>query len=122
MSDEKLTAPLGPYSHYKTSGSFVFTSGQIPQDKDGNVLSNVSIEEQTELALINLRQVLEHAGSSLEKVVKVNIYLADYSLFDRMNAVYRRFFNAESFPARCCVEVSGLAAGVMIEIDAVATL
>jgi len=122
MRNEKLLPPLGPYSHYKIAESFVFVSGQIPQDNNGNILSGDSIEAQTELALTNLSNVLTCAGSSLDKAVKVNIYLTDFSLFDRMNAIYRKFFESGSFPARCCVEVSGLAEGVLIEIDAVATL
>jgi len=121
MGKDALGKPLGPYSHFSRSGPFVFVSGQIPVDKDGRILNEAGIEEQTLLTMQNLKEVLECAGSSLAKVLKVNIYLTDYSNdFQRMNSVYKAFFDQTNYPARCCVGVSQLAGGVRIEVDAIA--
>ena len=81
----ELTPALGPYSHFKCYDSLVFASGQIPIDADGKVYSDVPIDVQTRLALENLSAVFEAAGASLEKALKVNIYLRCLDDFAAMN-------------------------------------
>ncbi len=75
---------------------------------------------QAEGALKNLQAVLEAAGSSLDKVLKCNVYIIDMGEFAAINEVYGRFFTGDSPPARACVEVSGLPKGALFEIDCVA--
>ena len=77
------------------------------------------IEEQAKQVLENLKNVLEAAGSSLNKVVKTTVFIKDMDSFAKVNEVYAKYFS-EPYPARSCVEVSKLPKGVLIEIEAVA--
>jgi 2-iminobutanoate/2-iminopropanoate deaminase len=108
----------GPYSHAVAAGGFIHVSGQIPINPDGKVIRG-PIREQVRLALENLRRVLEGAGSSLEHVVRVNVYLLDMRDFAVFNEVYAEFF-PQNCPARSCVQVARLPKDVEIEVDAVA--
>lgn len=108
-----------PLSHAIKIDNLIFTSGATARDsKTGNFIGG-DIEEQTEQVLLNLKAVLEAAGSSLDKVVKVTVYLTDIRDFDGMNKVYRKFFPKEP-PARSTVEVSKLAIDARVEIEMVA--
>lgn len=113
-------APIGPYSQAVTAGDFVFTSGQIPLDPKTNTLIDGDIEAQTERVLANLAAVLAAAGTSLARVVKTSVFLADLGDFARMNAIYDRYFSSFPKPARSTVQVAKLPAGAKIEIDVVA--
>jgi len=103
------------------AGDFIFVSGQIPIDPRTSELVPGGIEEQTEQVIQNVKAILEAAGSSLKKIVKTTVYLADLNDFQRMNEVYARHFPTEK-PARATVEVSRLPRGVKIEVDAIATV
>jgi 2-iminobutanoate/2-iminopropanoate deaminase len=118
----KAPRPVGPYSQAVVSRGFVFASGQVPLDPATNALISGEIEAQTERVIANLRAVLETAGSSLERVVKTTVYLADLGLFSRMNEVYGRHFSTEPRPARSTIQAARLPLGAAIEIDAIATL
>ena len=113
-------APVCPYSQAVVHAGLVFASGQIPLDPASGRLVEGPIEAQTERVLENLRAVLEHAGSSLERVLKTTVYLVDLSLFPRVNAVYARYFTGEPRPARATVQVTAVPLGAPLEIDAVA--
>lgn len=115
-------APVGPYSQAVVHGGLVFASGQIPLDPATGALVQGSIEAQTERVLLNLRAVLEAAGSGLERVLRTTVYVTDLSLFARVNAVYARAFPSAPQPARATVQVAALPLGAQVEIDAVATL
>jgi 2-iminobutanoate/2-iminopropanoate deaminase len=119
VSTEHAPAAVGPYSQAVIGGDLVFCSGQIPVDPRTGKLAEGGIEEQTEQCLKNLQAVLEAAGSSLNQVLKVQIFITTMDHFSRMNAVYSRYFSREE-PARFCVAVSGLPLGALVEIDAVA--
>ena len=114
---ELAPAAIGPYSQGIDIGSMVYTSGQIPVAPDGSVSADIS--QQTQQALINLKAVLEAAGSSLDKVIKTTVFITDMAQFASINAVYAQYF-AEPYPARSCVQVAALPKGVGIEIEAVA--
>ncbi len=119
IKTEKAPQAIGPYSQAIVADPFIFTSGQIPIDpKTGEVVAG-GIEEQTEQVLKNLKNVLEAAGSSMNKVVKTTVYIQDMNSFSKINEVYAKYFS-EPYPARSCVEVSKLPKGVLIEIEAVA--
>jgi len=113
-------APVGPYSQAVVAGDFVFCSGQIPLDPKTNQLVEGDIEAQAERVLGNLAAVLAAAGTSLARVVKTSVFLADLGDFAKMNAVYDRHFTSFPKPARSTVQVAKLPAGAKIEIDVVA--
>lgn len=110
---------LGPYSQAIKSNGFVFASGQVPIDPATGEIVKGSISDQTERVLNNLAAVLEAAGSSLSKVVKTTVFLADMNDFADMNQVYGRFFG-EVPPARSTVEVSRLPRDARVEMDVIA--
>ncbi|GAB4209708.1 MAG: RidA family protein [Roseiflexaceae bacterium] len=111
-------AALGPYSQAIVFGDLVFCSGQIPLRPDG-VQEQGEIGEQTRQVLTNLKAVLEAAGSSLERVLKTTVFLADMNDFAAMNAVYGEFFTAEP-PARSTIQVARLPRDARVEIEAIA--
>lgn len=113
-------APVGPYSQAVVAGDFVFCSGQIPLDPRTNRLVEGDVTAQTERVLANLAAVLAAAGSSLARVVKASVFLADLGDFARMNAVYERHFASFPKPARSTVQVAKLPAGAKVEIDVIA--
>ena len=119
ISTENAPKALGPYSQAIKAGGFVFCSGQIPIDPAVNAVTATTIEDQTRQAITNLRNVLEAAGSSLDKVVKTTVFISDMNNFAALNAVYAELFG-DAKPARSCVEVARLPKDVMVEIEAVA--
>jgi 2-iminobutanoate/2-iminopropanoate deaminase len=120
---EEAPAPFqgAPYSQAIRAGDFVFVSGQLALRPDHAEVVGDSIEEQTEQVFANLRAILETAGSSLDRLVKTTVYLADLGDFAGMNEVYARHVG-EVPPARATIEVSALPSGAKVEIEAVATV
>ncbi len=116
---DQLPAPKGPYSPAIRAGSLVFVSGQGPVDPGTGEVLRGSIKQQTELVLNNLRLILEAAGSSLERVVKTNVYLDKIADFAAMNEVYATFFPKDP-PARTTIEAANLPLGISVEIDLIA--
>lgn len=119
IKTDDAPAAIGPYSQAVKAGGFIFLSGQIPLDPaTGNVVDG-GIKEQTERVMLNLKAVLEAAGSDMGSVVKTTIYLTNLSDFSTVNEIYGNYFK-ENPPARATVEVSSLPKGVEVEIEAVA--
>ena len=120
---DRAPAPFrgAPYSQAIVFGELVFVSGQVAIDPETNEFVQGDIATQTELVLRNLGAILEEAGSSLDKLLKTTIFLADFGDFAGMNDVYRGFVG-ETPPARATVEISTLPSGALIEIDAIAHL
>ncbi|MDQ2856914.1 MAG: RidA family protein [Acidobacteriota bacterium] len=110
---------IGPYSQAIKAGGFVFCSGQIPTDPATGQFVEGGIAEQTEQVLKNLSAVLEAAGSSLDRVVKTTVFLADMFEFAQMNDVYGKFFSDKP-PARATVEAARLPRDARVEIEAIA--
>jgi 2-iminobutanoate/2-iminopropanoate deaminase len=110
-----MKAPVAPAVR---ANGFIFTGGYVPLDPGTGAAVTGSIEAQTRRTLQNLKEVLEQAGSSLGKVVKVNVFLSDLGEWERMNAVYREFF-PKDFPARRTVHAL-LVGGYKVEIDCIA--
>jgi 2-iminobutanoate/2-iminopropanoate deaminase len=121
ISTERAPGAVGPYSQAIVAGGFVWCSGQIPLDPATGQLVQGEIEDETRQVLANLRAVLDAAGSSLDRVVRATVYLADLSDFERVNAVYADSFG-EQPPARVCIEACGLPKGARVEIDAIAEI
>ncbi|WQF78173.1 Putative YjgF/YER057c/UK114 family, RutC-like superfamily protein [Colletotrichum destructivum] len=123
MSDQSIVftknapAPVGPYSQAIKTPTAIYCSGQIPLTPEGNLLEG-SITDKTKQCIANLEAVLVEAGSSIQKVVKVNIFLADMGSFAEMNGEYEKWFTHK--PARSCVAVKTLPKNVDVEIEAIA--
>ena len=115
-------APVGPYSQaVKASGSMLFASGQIALDPEtGSLVGGDDVVAQTEQVMKNLGAVLTEAGANWDSVVKTTVFLDDMNDFAAVNAVYAKYFNDESAPARACVEVARLPKDVKVEIDCIA--
>lgn len=118
ITTDKAPAAIGPYSQAIVVGDMVYTAGQIPLTPEGELIKG-DIHDQARQTLVNLNNVLEAAGSSLDQVVKTTIYLTDMDNFLAVNTVYAEFF-VGSFPARSTVVVKTLPMNVDIEIEAVA--
>ncbi len=118
ISTHKAPPAVGPYSQAVAVGPFVFVSGQIPLNVQGEMVRG-DIVVQTVQVLENLQAVLEAAGLSLKDVVKTTVFLADMADFAEMNRVYSEFF-PKNPPARSTVQVAGLPRQAMVEIEAVA--
>ena len=113
--------PKGHYSQGIVHNDLVYVSGQLPMNLTTGEVENGSIELQTELALLNVESVLLAAGSDLNHVLQMTIYISDMELWDRVNRVYARILG-EHRPARAIVPVKDLHFGVKIEIQAIAAI
>ena len=112
---------VAPFSHAVRAGEYLFVTGQMPTLKNDNTkLVEGGIEAQTHQVMKNLIEVLNAAGSSLEKVIFARVYLVNFGDFDRMNSVYASYFAKDKLPARTCIGVTGLAVGASVEIDFIA--
>jgi len=120
IETKKGPSPKGQYSQIVIGGPFVFLSGQLPFTPDGKLVDG-DIKVQTRQILENIKNMLEEAGSFLEKVVKMGVYIDDIDGFQAMNEAYSEFF-PEQPPARTTLVVSKFPPGVKIEIDAIALL
>jgi len=118
---DRAPGAIGPYSQAIVAGNLVFTAGQIPLDPATGELVQGDVAAQTERVIENLRAILEAAGSSLTKVVKTTVFLADMDDFAAMNEVYARYFG-DHRPARSTVQAARLPRDVRVEIEAVAVL
>ncbi len=112
---------IGPYSQAIRVGDLVFAAGQTPIDPATGNLVEGDIETQTRRVLLNIKVVLEAAGSGLDKVVKTTVFMTNLGDFARMNAVYGEYFPANP-PARSTVQVSALPKAAQVEIECVAVM
>jgi 2-iminobutanoate/2-iminopropanoate deaminase len=112
-------APSAPYSPAIVESGFVFVSGQGPLDpKTGEYLKG-DIKSETRQAFENVKSILEAAGTSMENVVKVNVYLRDINDFGSMNEVYKTYFTTP-FPARTTIQAGALPRNFAVEIECIA--
>lgn len=121
ISTDQAPVAVGPYSQAINSNNLIFVSGQIPLDPESGELVAGDIAEQTTRVLKNIKAVVEAAGSSMNHVVKTEIYLTDISTFQEVNRIYATFFTATR-PARQTMEVSALPLGAMVEISCIAEI
>lgn len=119
VSTDKAPGAIGPYSQAIKANGMVFCSGQIPIDPATGDFVSENIAEQTVQVFKNLSAVLEAAGSSLEKVVKTTVFLADMNDFAAMNEVYSKYFVANK-PARATVQAARLPRDAKVEIECIA--
>ena len=119
ISTEKGPKAIGPYSQAIKANGFVFISGQTAFDPATGKSIEGDTAKQTVRTLENLKAILEAAGSSFDRVVKVSVFLKDMDDFSAMNEVYARYFPANP-PARSTVEVARLPRDFRVEIDLIA--
>jgi 2-iminobutanoate/2-iminopropanoate deaminase len=113
--------PAGHYAQAIEHQGLVYVSGQLPVDPRSGEKRVGPIEAQTEQTLANLEAILKEANSDKEHVLKVTVYVSDIALWDRVNAVYARFFG-DHRPARAIVPTRELHFGFQIEIEAIAAV
>jgi len=118
---DKAAVTGGPYAQAVIHDGLIYVSGQGAVDPETNQLRLGTVEEEAELALQNLKIILEEAGSSLQNTLKITVYLLDMEEFPRFNVIYRKYFG-ENLPARTCIQVAGLPFEMRVEIDAIAHL
>jgi 2-iminobutanoate/2-iminopropanoate deaminase len=118
ISSEAAPPAIGPYSQAILAGGFIFTSGQLPLDREGKLIEG-DILAQARQCLENLKAILEAAGAGLEDLVKVTVYVTDLRDFAAINEVYARYFPKEP-PARSFVQVAALPKGAGIELEGIA--
>lgn len=118
---ETSSAPkaLGPYSQAVIYNGTVYCSGQVGLNPETGLMAGESVEVQAHQVLSNLKAVLSKAGSSLENVVKVSIFLTEMTDFKSVNEIYATYFTS-NHPARETVAVKSLPAGAKIEISCIA--
>ncbi|MGQ0608190.1 MAG: Rid family detoxifying hydrolase [Chloroflexota bacterium] len=121
ISTDGAPAAAGPYSQAIRAGELVFTAGQLGLDPATGEFATDDVAGQADRALANLAAILEAAGSGLDRLVKVTVYLADIGDWPAVNEVYARKV-PEPFPARSAFAVKDLPKGARIEIEAVATV
>lgn len=116
-----LRAPGGHYSHVTVANGFVFVAGQLPITVDGEKLGDSPFDVQVEQVLHNVERALHSAGSSIDKLVQVRVYLDDIANWPAFNEVYARWAGAAR-PSRAIVPTGPLHFGFKIEAEAVAIL
>jgi 2-iminobutanoate/2-iminopropanoate deaminase len=119
IKPERGPAPVGPYSPAITFGDLVFVSGQGPINPDTGKVEKGDVLAELKLAMANVRLLLEAAGSSMERVLKVTLYLADMDDFARVNEQYGTYFS-EPYPARTTIQAGRLPLGINVEVDVIA--
>lgn len=117
VETSNVPPPDATFSNATIGGGFIFVAGQVGVDLKGEV--KVGIAEQTRQALNNIKAIIEAAGSSLENVMRVGVYLRDMNDFDEMDRIYRTFF-PQNPPARITVQTLIGDKRCVIEIEAVA--
>ncbi|MAA78647.1 MAG: hypothetical protein CL916_05260 [Deltaproteobacteria bacterium] len=121
VHSDQAPAAIGPYSQAVSHNGILYCSGQIALGSDGSDHTKEPVQEQTHLALENLKAVLEAGGSSLEHVLKVGIFLADMNDFQAVNEIYAQYF-VHHRPARACVAVRTLPKNALVEIECTAAV
>jgi len=116
---DKAPKPVGPYSQAVIEGDFIFVSGQGPINPGTRSLELGDVRTETKRVFENLRAILQAAGSSLDHVVRCNVFLRNINDFAAMNEVYATYFTAP-FPARTTIQAGALPGGIAVEIECIA--
>ena len=120
ISTDKAPAAIGPYSQAIMANGFLFTSGQIPINPATGNVDAEGITAQAEQVMLNLKAVLEEAGTSFDNIVKTTCFIADMGDFAAFNEVYSKYIT--SAPARSCVAVKALPKAVLCEVEVIAVV
>lgn len=118
IQTQHAPAAIGPYSQAIRAGNLVFASGQLGLDPQTGKLQD-GVEAQARQALANVKAVLAAAGTSVENVVKVTLFLTNMADFAKVNAIYGEVFHHEP-PARSTIQVAALPLGGLVEVEVIA--
>ena len=118
VATDKAPGAIGPYSQATVYNGIIYVSGQLPLDPVTGELHPGDIGQQTHQVMSNIAAIVEAAGGSMDRLLKVTILLTDINDFVQVNEAYAKFF-AGNPPARVCYQVSALPKGASIEIDAI---
>ena len=119
INPTSMAAPGGHYSHAVSAANLVFVSGQLPIRPDGTKLNDAPFEQQAQQVLENVSHALTAAGSAIDRLVQVRVYVTDIATWPAFNALYAAWVGAAR-PARAVVPVPELHYGFKIEVEAVA--
>ncbi len=119
VKTDRAPQPVGPYSQAILHGDLVFVAGQGPLDPATRKYEPTDVKTETRRTLENVKAILEAAGSSMDQVLKCNVYLRDIKDFAAMNEVYATFFSAPA-PARTTIQAGALPGGIAVEIECIA--
>lgn len=119
ISTDKAPAAIGPYSQAIEVNGMVYTSGVIPVNPETGEIPE-GVEAQATQVFVNLVNLLQASGTSMENVVKTTVFIKDMNDFAKINEVYANYFTGV-FPARSCVEVARLPKDVLLEVESIAT-
>jgi reactive intermediate/imine deaminase len=119
IDPDTVAKPGGHYSHATVANGFVFVSGQLPITADGRRLAEASFEEQAQQVLANVQAILVAAGSSVDRLVQVRVYVDDMANWPAFNTLYAAWAGAAR-PARAVVPTGALHFGLKVEVEAVA--
>ena len=120
IHSEKAPAAVGPYSQATTANGMLFVSGQLGINPAEGKLTD-GFEAQTRQALDNMKAILEEAGSSLDKVLAVDVFVLDMGKFATLNSIYAEYFSDHK-PARAAIQVGGLPLGGLVELKCIAVI
>lgn len=120
IKTDKAPAAIGPYSQAIVSGNTVYCSGQIPINPETGEIPE-GVANQAHQVFKNIKNLLEAAGTSIDKVIKTSVFIKDMNDFAEINAIYAEYFT-EPYPARSCVEVARLPKDVLLETEVIAEL
>ena len=120
IQTDEAPAPVGAYNQATLANGTLYVSGQIALDPESGDLLTDNIETETRRVMDNLKAIVEAAGSSMEQVLKCEVFVSDMENFGRINAVYAEYFDEETAPARALVQVANLPKYVNVEISCIA--
>ncbi len=118
FESDKAPKAIGPYSPAVKLGDFVYLSGQLGMNEEGNLVSD-NVVEQTQRAMENIGHLLAEMGLAHRHIVKTTVFVTDLNDFNQVNEVYGSFFTEGVFPARSCIEVSRLPKDGKVEIECI---
>ena len=121
---DKAPTPVGTYNQgiIVDGGKLLYTAGQISIDPATNELVQGDVETQTRLVLNNLKAIVEEAGTSMENMIKLTVFMTDLQHFATVNEVFKEFFSEDNAPARSAFQVSALPKGLDVEIEGIALI
>ncbi|MGH1485872.1 MAG: RidA family protein [Cellvibrionaceae bacterium] len=110
---------IAPFSHAVEVNGWIEVTGQMPMDPvDNSLPMPEGIEAQTHQVMSNLHNVLTRMGTGWSDVIRARIYLTHFERdYEKMNTVYKSYFDQGRLPARTCVGTTGLAGNALVEID-----
>lgn len=120
LHTDNAPAAIGPYSQAVKLNGLLYTSGQIALKVNGEMVHN-DIKEQTRQIFTNIKAILEDNGSSMDEIIKINIFLTDMNDFGVVNVIMAEEFGNHK-PVRSTIQVAGLPKNAMIEMDVIATI